>query len=305
MRISISILTAFLLACGGGERPPAADSAATAAATAGPVRVASTAGFSTPESVIFDSGQRVWFVSNINGGPSAKDGNGFISRLTTDGAIDSLRFIAGGRGGVSLNAPKGLAITGDTLWVTDIDAVRGFHRLTGVPVATIDFRRRALFLNDISAGPGGNLLLTDTGIIIADSITHPGPDRIFQVQGRTITVAAEGEHLQGPNGIVWDSTSRRTIMVPFQGTTIFISREGLGLIPIGLGPGQHDGVVVLDGRILVSSWADSTVSEIGPNGITKVITGLPAPADIGLDVGGRRLAVPLFTLNRVEIWKLP
>jgi hypothetical protein len=34
--------------------------------------VASTAGFSTPESVVFDSAQRAWFVSNINGGPSAK-----------------------------------------------------------------------------------------------------------------------------------------------------------------------------------------------------------------------------------------
>jgi hypothetical protein len=206
---------------------------------------------------------------------------------------------------VTLNAPKGLAITGDTLWVTDIDAVRGFHRVTGTPVATIDFRRRAVFLNDISPGPAGSLLITDTGIIIGDSITHPGPDRIFRVQGRTITVGAEGVHLQGPNGIVWDSAGGRVIMVPFLSTTIFIGREGLGAIPMGMGPGQHDGVVVLDGRVLVSSWADSTVSEIGPNGITKVITGLPEPADIGLDVGGRRLAVPLFTLNRVEIWKLP
>jgi hypothetical protein len=305
MRISIFILAAFLLACGGGERPPAADSAATATAPAGPVRVASTAGFSTPESVVYDSGQRAWFVSNINGGPSAKDGNGFISRLTTDGAIDSLRFIEGGRGGVTLNAPKGLAIIGDTLWVTDINVVRGFHRITGAPVATIDFGRRARFLNDITEVSDSSLVITDTGIIIADSVTHPGPDRIFRLKGRVITVLAEGVHLQGPNGVAWDPVGKRLIMVPFAGTTIFIGREGLGAIPMGMGPGQHDGVVVLDGRVLVSSWADSTVSEIGPNGITKVITGLPSPADIGLDVGGRRLAVPLFMDNRVEIWKLP
>lgn len=304
MRATIVLSLAALIACGGGERPPAADTAAAAVPTT-PQRVATADGFSTPESVVYDSDQQVWFVSNINGSPSAKDGNGFISRLTSDGVIDSLHFVQGGRGGVRLDAPKGLAITGDTLWVTDINVLRGFNRKTGAPVATIEFGKRALFLNDITSTPDSALFLTDTGIIIADSMTHPGPDRIFQVKGRRITVTAEGAHLLGPNGIVWDDAGKRLIMVPFGGTTIFTGKEGTGAIPMGLGPGQHDGVVVLDGRVLVSSWADSSVSEIGPNGVTKVITGVPSPADIGLDSGGRRLAIPLFTENRVEIWKLP
>ena len=306
--ISRTSLLAVLITtgCGGGAERPAVDSAATAAAAAPkPERVASAEGFSTPESVVYDAAQQVWFVSNINGAPSAKDGNGFISRLTSAGVVDSLHFVQGGRGGAKLDAPKGLTITGDTLWVTDIDMVRGFNRTTGAPVATIDFRKKALFLNDITAVNDGSLILTDTGIIIADSITHPGPDRIFRVRGRTITIAAEGAHLQGPNGVVWDEAGKRIIMVPFAGTTIFTGMEGSGAMPLALGPGQHDGVVVLDGRILVSSWADSSVSEIGANGFTKVITGVPSPADIGLDAGGRRLAIPLFTENRVEIWKLP
>lgn len=306
MRTYLIIPAAFLVACGGGEKPPAADStAAAAAAPTTPQRVATAEGFSTPESVIYDNRLRVWFVSNINGSPSAKDGNGFISRLTGDGAVDSLHFIQGGRGGVTLNAPKGLAITGDTLWVTDINVVRGFDRNTGAPVATVDFGRRAIFLNDIADTPDSSLIITDTGIIIADSITHPGPDRIFRLKGRTITVVAEGAHLQGPNGIVWDNVGKRVIMVPFGGTTIFTGKEGGGAIPMAVGPGQHDGVVVLDGRILVSSWADSAISEIGQTGITKLITGVASPADIGLDAAGRRLAIPLFTLDRVEIWKLP
>ena len=304
MRTSLLTLTAFLVACGRGERAPAPDT--TGAAPAAPERVATADGFSTPESMIYDADQRVWFVSNINGSPSAKDGNGFISRLTSDGVVDSLHFVQGGRGGVSLDAPKGMAITGDTLWVTDINVLRGFNRKTGAPVATIEFGRRALFLNDITATPDTSLVLTDTGIIIADSMTHPGPDRIFRVKGRTISVTAEGAHLQGPNGIVWDaSEGGRLIMVPFGGTTIFTGKEGSGAIPLSLGPGQHDGVVVLDGQILVSSWADSSVSAISPNGITKVITGVPSPADIGLDTAGRRLGIPIFTENRIEIWKLP
>ena len=305
MRTSLLTVTALLLGCGGGERPPAADTAATAAAAATAQRVATTEGFSTPESALYDADQRVWFVSNINGSPSARDGNGFISRLTSDGAIDSLHFIQGGRGGAKLDAPKGLAITGDTLWVADISVLRGFNRKTGAPVVTIDFGKRALFLNDVAAIPDSSLILTDTGIIIADSMTHPGPDRMFRVMGRTITISAEGAHLQGPNGVAYEDKEKRVIMVPFGGTTIFTGKEGSGAIPMGLGPGQQDGVVILDGRILVSSWADSSVSEIGETGIKKVITGVPSPADIGLDAAGRRLAIPLFTLNKVEIWKLP
>ncbi len=298
-------LASLLAACGGKDAQPGADTTAVAVAPAGAEKVATAEGFSTPESVIYDADQRVWFVTNINGSPSAKDGNGFISRLTGDGAVDSLHFVQGGRDGVTLNAPKGQAIRGDTLWVTDIDAVRGFDRKTGARLATIEFGRRALFLNDIVVGPDGALYITDSGIIIADSMTHPGPDRIFRAQGRRISIVAEGDHLQGPNGIAWDGAGGRFIMAPFAGTTIFTWQPGGGVRPHGLGPGGHDGVEMLDGRILVSSWADSAVSAIGAGGTERLITGVAEPADIGLDVAGRRVAVPLFMANRVEIWRLP
>src|SRR5204863_310120 len=83
-------------------------------------------GFLTPESVLHDPAQDIYFVSNINGGPTTKDNNGFISRVRPDGAVENLKFIEGGHGGATLNAPKGLALRGDTLWVADIDMVRSF-----------------------------------------------------------------------------------------------------------------------------------------------------------------------------------
>ena len=100
-----------------------------------PGRTATVNGFKTPESVRYDSAGDVFYVSNINGSPVAKDNNGFISRMKPDGTIDSLELIAGGRNGVTLNAPKGLALIGDTLWVADIDAVRAFNVRTGAVVA--------------------------------------------------------------------------------------------------------------------------------------------------------------------------
>ena len=64
-------------------KPPVDSTAVAAAADTNATKIASIEGFSTPESVIWDASQSVWFVSNINGNPSVKDNNGFISRLTS------------------------------------------------------------------------------------------------------------------------------------------------------------------------------------------------------------------------------
>src|SRR2546429_8209414 len=80
----------------------------TAAATA--TRVLTVEGFKTPESVKYDAELDLYFVTNINRHPMAKDNNGFISSVRPDGSIESLVFVSGGRGGVELHAPKGTAI---------------------------------------------------------------------------------------------------------------------------------------------------------------------------------------------------
>ncbi len=297
------LLALPLAACAPAEEAPVP-----AMEASEPTMAATADGFSTPESVIFDAAQDAWFVTNINGHPGARDNNGFISRLRSDGSVDSLRFIAGGRDGVTLHAPKGQAITGDTLWVTDIDAIRGFHRRTAAPVATIQLGGQARFLNDLAVGPDGALYATDSGIAFdaQGQMSHPGPDRIFRIAGRSVTVGFQGPELAAPNGITWDPRNNYFIVVPFAGTDLLAWRPGLGVTPIATGPGSHDGVEILaDGRVLVSSWADSTVFVMGGGDDARVIRGVPTPADIGVDTALSRVAIPLFTLNRVEIWSLP
>ena len=164
-------------------------------------------GLARPESARWDPEQRVWFVSNINGRERPRDGDGFISRLAPDGRVEALRFVDGAAKGVTLHDPKGLAITGDTLWVADAGAVRGFNRRTGAPVATIDLDPvGALFPNDLAATPDGTLWLTDTGVRFdsAGNRIHSGPDRIYRIRGRRVSVALESGALGQPNGITWD-----------------------------------------------------------------------------------------------------
>src|SRR5256886_14506251 len=146
-------LATLAVSCGRKPQQPAAATA---------TRVLTVEGFKTPESVKYDAQLDLYFVTNINGHPSVKDNNGFISRVRPDGSIESLEFVSGGRAGVVLHAPKGTAIVADTLWVGDIDAVRAFNKRTGAPVATVDLGRRgATFPNGVAVradrpvpGPG-------------------------------------------------------------------------------------------------------------------------------------------------------
>jgi hypothetical protein len=283
------------------------DAPAPPAAAAQAAKVIVVEGFSTPESAIWDAKDDVWFVSNINGNPSARDGNGFISRLTRDGVLDSPRFIAGGRDSVVLNGPKGLALVGDTLWVADIDAIRAFNIQTGQPVASVVLGRQAKFLNDIAVGPDGTLYITDTGVEFDPNgqMSHPGPDRIFALKGRTVSVAAEGDWLERPNGITWDQANSRFVIVPFGGPHLLGWSPGAANADtLGTGPGGQDGVEVLDGELLVTSWADSTVFAASASGNRKVVTGVPSPADIGVDQLRGLVAIPIFTEDRVEVWRV-
>ncbi len=262
--------------------PPASDTSAVPNSTATPAAPAPAAaptlppspgatkltvveGFLTPESVLHDPVQDIYFVSNINGSPTAKDNNGFISRVRPDGAVENLKFIEGGHGGVTLNAPKGLAIRGDTLWVADIDVVRAFDAKTGAPRDSVSMASLgAVFLNDIAIAQTGALYITDTGIRFDDvgNVLHPGPDRIFRVgTDRQVTVAVRGDTLGRPNGITLDSVGKRFIVVQFGGRSILAWKPGdKAPSVIAKGPGGFDGVEIAGSRVLVSSWSDSTVS---------------------------------------------
>src|SRR6056297_4021093 len=95
--------------------------------TAGPVVVID--GLSGPEAVHYDVEQDVYFVSNFNG-DAAGDANGFISKVSSDGTIDDLQFITG-TDVRPLHGPRGMYITGDTLWAADAEGVHGFNTGTG------------------------------------------------------------------------------------------------------------------------------------------------------------------------------
>jgi sugar lactone lactonase YvrE len=121
-----------------------------------------------------------------------------------------------------------------------------------------------------------------------------------------VTEAATGDSLANPNGIAWDQANSRFVLAPFAGKDVQAWTPGNAPTKIADGPGQYDGIEVLrDGRILVSSWADSSVYAVRDGKMSKIVSTVSAPADIGVDSKRGVLAIPRFDQNQVEFWKIP
>jgi hypothetical protein len=264
------------------------------------------AGLRSPESVLYDSAADTYLVSNINGIAFAKDDDGFITRLTPEGQVTTLKWIAGGARGATLNGPKGMGIKGDTLFVADIDAVRLFHRRTGAPLGSVVIPG-ATFLNDIAIGPDGTVYITDTGLQPArNGSPRSGKDALWKLgpAHRPVEIA-RGMDLGGPNGIVADSTG--VTMVTWGSGQLFHfdaagNRTELPRPPLG----GLDGIVQLPDRsLLVTSWQANAVFRLTPGGQYSVaLAGMTTPADIGWDPTRHRLLIPLLTLNQIQIREL-
>lgn len=309
-RLASILATLTLAACAGGDDADTdasgADTASTGdAAVPAPIEVE---GFSTPESVLHDPVDDVYLVSNISGQPLEADGDGFISRVTPDGQVAELRWIDGAAEGVELDAPKGMAILGDTLYVADIDCVRMFVRTTGDPAGSVCIPG-ATFLNDIAVDDNNVLYVTDTGMRAgAEGFEPADNDAIYQFSpdGRHAAIA-RGDDLGHPNGIAFGE--RGGFVVTF-GTGEIYQLGGSGQRTVVL-PGaegrQLDGIVFTgDGGFLFSSWGDQAVHHVRADGtVTRVLEDVEAPADIGWDAGRRRVLVPLFMADRIVIQEIP
>jgi len=275
-------------------------------------RVGTILDFHEPESVKYDPDQDVYFVTNMNGTGSAKDNNGYISRVNAADISQIQTFVQGGVHGVTLNAPKGTALHGDTLWVCDIDVLRAFDRHGGAPLASIDLSSQgAVLLNDIAVGPDGTLRVTDTGIHMTDiGVLYVGGDKVFVIgPNRSVRVEASGAQLDRPNGITWDARGNRWLYVsfdPFHSRLFAFHAGDTTRAVLDSGKGKWDGVEALDdGRILISSWSDSTVHLLADGHDERLVRDVPAPADIGVDTKRGLVLVPLGVMSRVELWTIP
>lgn len=258
-----------------------------------------------PESVLYDREQDVYFISNMNGGLLTADDNGFISRVNPDSMAVELKWIEGGKKGVRLDAPKGMGIVGNTLYVSDVTAVRKFDRRTGAPLGEIALPGATL-INDIAVD-GNSVYVSDTGLRQGPGTTFipTCTDAVWKVTNDHAQKIASGATLDHPNGL--DVADGRLRVVAFGGTALYEidggKRKDLGSLP----GGQLDGLLHLDdGDVLVTSWRANEIYR-GPAGgpYRAVLAGVVTPADIGYDSKRHRLLLPSSAANTVSIHAVP
>ena len=138
-----------------------------------------------PESVLYDKSTNILYVSNINGKPTEKNGQGFISKVSLDGKIEVLQWAKG------LHAPKGSGIYKNRLYVSDIDHLIEIDVKTGKILAKYP-ATGAKFLNDVSTDASGNVYVTDMSS--ENSV-------IYIMKHGTMAVWMKGPEISRPNGL--------------------------------------------------------------------------------------------------------
>jgi sugar lactone lactonase YvrE len=257
-----------------------------------------TSGFSSPESVLMDVRHRRLIVSNINGGPTDLDGNGFLSLLDLNGKVISRNWIGG------FDGPTGMAILGGKLFVADIQRVRVIDLEKGVLETTIPIAG-AMYLNDIAIGPDGAVYVTDVG-----------GNAIYRVKNNRAKLWLRDEALAHPNGIVLDGKKRFLVAAWGKGMKPDFSTESPGgLIAIdfqekkirpvlgGDAIGNLDGIALSSASIYFTDNPSGRVLRLDAAGKLSVVAKLKAGA-ADLAVAGGMVFVPQLADGRVTAFKL-
>ncbi|ODR97877.1 hypothetical protein AUC68_10040 [Methyloceanibacter methanicus] len=256
-----------------------------------------TQGLQQPESVLFDPERNVLYVSNMVGGPTDKDGNGYIAKLSPDGKILEAEWVKG------LNAPKGMAVRGDRLYVADID------RLVVIDIGKGDISKvyeapDAKFLNDVAVDKDGRVFVSGT-------LTNT----IYALDGDTFGVWLSSDDLAGPNGLYADddrlivaSWGKGEMMSakPDHLRTIDLKSKEIAALGDGTPIGNLDGLAPDgNGGFLVTDWVAGALFQVEPSGKAEKLLDLnQGTADLSYRSDEKLVMIPFMKDGVLAAYRL-
>ncbi len=243
-----------------------------------------------PESVLYD-GHKTLYVANIDGKPGALDGNGFISKVSLDGKIENLRWTSG------LNAPKGMGLYKNKLYVTDIYRLICINTENGRAEKTWDGVGKNAFLNDVTVAKDGTVYVSDNQ-----------NDKIYRLKDGKWEVWLEGEQLNKPNGVLAVGKDKLLIGSTKIGALRSVDVATKVMTTLADGMAATDGIVS-EGKnnYFVSDWngqifhvnADGTKEQLLDTRQQKINA-----ADIDYVARKKLLIVPTFYKNTLVAYRV-
>ena len=261
-----------------------------------------TEGISHPESVLYSQSHDAIFVSNIaSGNPMETKALGNISKYSRDGKLVASPWIKG------LKAPKGMAIVGNDLYVSDVNQVVKIHIPTAKILKTMKVPG-AKFLNDVAADLEGNVYISD---MMTDTI------HIWNKNG--VKVWKKSPELRSPNGLYTDG-KEHLLMVSW-GNPIakdFSTTSPGSLSALSLKKadekfqeeqsfhGNLDGISPDNqGNLWVSDWLNGDIYKVKKNGSAQKIFNLKqGSADLSFSKELNLLLVPQMNESKVMAFKV-
>jgi sugar lactone lactonase YvrE len=253
----------------------------------------------TPESVLYERTENVLFVSNIDGKPDEKDGQGFISKVSPiNGTVIELNWVTG------LNAPKGMALSSDSskLYVSDITDLVEINIVNG-QITNRYSAPGSAFLNDVVSDGQGNIYASDTGTTATykfDSSNIP-----------SLQIWLQNTELNSPNGLYVDNSTNKLVVASLGGSLGLVDLVDKTISDLGeqVPIGSLDGIEADTSKNLyyVTDWAAGKVYAVNSDGTdykTLIDLQKQGTADLEFIADKRMVIVPLMQDNKLVAYRI-
>jgi sugar lactone lactonase YvrE len=253
-------------------------------------------GLTHAESVVYDKKRNVLYVSLIG---DREKGDGGIAKMSLDGNRINRRFISG------LNDPKGIAVSGDKLYVSDVKDLVEIDLNTGKIVKNYTHKNTA-FLNDVEIGKDGTVYVSDTSKSSIFALTTDG----------TFSEWIQNDNLEHPNGLLlvdntmyvaaWGNVVGEGEKAKQSGNFLKLNMETKAIAKVSKDTlGNLDGAQIYDkNTFLISAWNTGRIMKINTNGDAETIL------TVGRSVGDilyipekKLLALPMNIQSKLLIYE--
>ncbi|MFB5946812.1 YncE family protein [Albibacterium profundi] len=239
--------------------------------------------FTGSESALYYAPNNIIYLSCGNTDPSAKDGDGFIALLHPDGTVKNKDWVTG------LDAPRGMAIMNDKLYVTDIDVVHVINIESAEIEQTIPVEG-AVFLNDLATN-GESIFFSDSRTGVIHALNEAG-------EVTAVVTGAEGINgLECYNGDLYSLDAEGLKRYDSDYTSMLINSEVTG----------GDGLVILGDSTFIASRWEGEIYYINGQETTLLLDTKgeeSKTADIGFIEEMNMVLVPTFTKNELAAYRL-